>query len=150
MRRADIASALALLSLAAVVAAGTLNLPYWSDFAPGPAFAARWIAVVAALLAGFLLWEALTWSEHADVDWPDREGLRRVVLACVLLWAFLLAMPWLGFTVAAALLMLAMLLGVQRRRLIPSLATTVITVAGAWGLFIAWLQIKLPLGPWGI
>jgi len=150
MRRADIVSAALLLVLAAVVAGGTLDLPYWSEFAPGPAFAARWVALVASILAAVLLWEALTRREHAAIEWPDREGMRRVVLACVLLWAFLAALPWLGFTVDAALLMLAMLLGVQRRRPIPSLVATAITVAGAWGLFIAWLQIKLPAGPWGI
>ncbi len=150
MRRADIASAAVLLVLAVIVAAGTLDLPYWSEFTPGPAFAARWVAFVAAVLAASLLWEALTRSEHAVIEWPDREGLRRVLLACALLLAFLLAMPWVGFTLDATLLMLAMLIGVQRRGLLASLAATAITVAGAWGIFIVWLQIKLPAGPWGI
>lgn len=150
MRTADITSSAILLILALVAATGTLGLPYWSEFSPGPAFAARWTALVAAALAALLLWEALARSEHVPVEWPDREGLRRVALTSVLLWAFLALLPWLGFTLDAALLMLIMLLGVQRRRLVPSLVATAIAVAGTWGIFIAWLQIKLPLGPWGL
>ena len=150
MRTADIISAAILLALALVAGAGTLDLPYWSEFSPGPAFAARWIALVAAVLAALLMWEALTRTEHAAIEWPDREGVRRVGLACVLLWAFVAALPWLGFTLDATALMLALLLLVQRRPLAPSLLTTAITVAGAWGIFIAWLQIKLPVGVLGV
>ena len=150
MKTADIVSAVVLLAIAAAAAAGTLDLPYWSEFSPGPAFGARWAAALAALLAVLLLIEAVTRTEHANIEWPDREGIRRVMLAIAMLWAFLAAMPWLGFTVCATVLMLAMLLLVQRRPLVASLATTAITVGIAYGIFVAWLQIKLPLGPWGV
>ena len=150
MKVADIVSGLILLALAIAAAAGTLDLPYWSEFTPGPAFAARWIALVAVTLAGLLLWEAATRPAHAAIEWPEREGVRRVALAAVLLWAFFLAMPWLGFGLTAVAFMLAMLLLVQRRALVPSLLATGITVAASYAIFITWLQIKLPLGPWGI
>ena len=51
MKTADIVSAVVLLAIAAAAAAGTLDLPYWSEFSPGPAFGARWAAALAAALA---------------------------------------------------------------------------------------------------
>jgi putative tricarboxylic transport membrane protein len=150
MRKADIISAVVLLALAVGVAVGTLELPYWAEVAPGPAFAARWVAAIAAVLAAVLLWEA--WSRGTDsaIEWPERDGVRRVLAACVLLWAFCLALPYAGFVTAGAAFMMAMLVGVQGRALAPSALATVVTVAGGYAIFIRWLQIKLPLGPWGI
>jgi hypothetical protein len=150
MRKADIVSAVVLLGLALLAVAGTLDLAYWAEVAPGPAFAARWVAVIAAVLGAILLWEAVTRTDTSKLEWPERDGLRRVLLTTALLWAFVLALPYAGFAFSALALMLAMLLMVQRRALLPSVLASLITVAGGWGLFIAWLQIKLPVGTWGI
>lgn len=150
MKTADITSAAILIALAILVAAGTLDLPYWSEFSPGPAFAARWTALVGGILGALLLWEALTRAQHDPVEWPDREGMRRVALAMGLIWTFFIALPWLGFAASASLFMLAMLLMVLRRQPWPAFAATVITVAATYGIFIAWLQIKLPQGPFGL
>ena len=150
MRKADMISALVLLALAVLVATGTLELPYWAEVAPGPAFAARWVAAIAAVLAGVLFWQA--WTRDADhaLEWPERDGWRRVVTTGLLLWAFCVALPFAGFAVAGTAFMLTMLLGVQGQRLLPSLLATLVTVGGGYGIFVAWLQIKIPVGPWGI
>jgi putative tricarboxylic transport membrane protein len=149
MRTADIAAAAILFVLSAVAALDTLSPAYWSEFAPGPAFAARWTAFVAALLAAFLLWEALTRTDDAALEWPSREGARRVALAAALLSTFVLVLPWLGFALSALAFMLAMLLLVQRRRPVPALVATAVTVALTHAIFISWLDIKLPQGPLG-
>ena len=150
MKIADMVSAAVLMALAALTAAGTLDLPYWSDVSPGPAYAARWTALLAAILGAILLGEAATRTGSSTIDWPGREGARRVLLAALLLWAFCIALPIAGFAESGVAFMLAMLLGVQRRPLLPSLATTAITVAGCYAIFIVWLQVKLPIGPFGI
>lgn len=150
MRTADIVSAIVLIALAALSAAGTLDLPYWSDTSPGPAFIARWMALVAAVIGAVLLWEAATRARSSPIEWPGRDGVRRVLMAGGLMWAFLLALPWLGFAIAALLFMLAMLMLVQRRPLGASLLATAITVGASYGLFVTWLQIKLPIGLLGI
>ncbi len=150
MRKADMISAATLLGLALLVATGTLQLPYWADVAPGPAFAARWVALIAAALGLILLWEAATRRDDSAVEWPDRDGLRRVLTTGGLLWAFAIALPYAGFVVSALAFMLAMLMVVLRRAPLPSVVASLITVAGGYGIFIAWLQVKLPLGPWGV
>lgn len=150
MRKADMVSAVILLGLALLAVVGTLELPYWSDVSPGPAFASRWVGVIAAVLGVLLLGEAATRTDASVIEWPERDGARRVLLTCVLLSAFGLLLPYAGFALAGVAFMLAMLLGVQRCPLLPSLLATVITIAGCYGIFIGWLQVKLPLGPWGI
>lgn len=150
MRKADMASAAILLGLALLVFTGTLQLPYWADVAPGPAFAARWVAVIAAVLALVLMWEAFTRTSDSAIEWPDRDGLRRVLATSGLLWAFAVALPYAGFALSAFVFMLVMLIGVLRRAPMPAVLASLITVTGGYGIFIAWLQIKLPVGPWGI
>lgn len=143
-------SAVVLLGIALLVAAGTLHLPYWADVAPGPSFEARWVALVGAGLAVLLFMQAWRNREEAALDWPDRDGLRRVLMTCALLWGFAIALPYAGFAASGLVFMLAMLMGVLRRAPVPSLVASLITVAGGYAIFITWLQIKLPLGPWGI
>ena len=50
MKRLDIVAALVMLALSAIVVVGTCGLPYWTDYAPGPAFAAFWVAGAGVLL----------------------------------------------------------------------------------------------------
>jgi hypothetical protein len=150
VRKADMVSAVILLGLALLVVTGTLDLSYWADVAPGPAFEARWVALVGALLAVLLFISAWTRPEDDALDWPDADGVRRVLLTCALLWGFAISLPYAGFAASGLVFMLAMLMGVQRRAPLPSVLASLITVAGGYAIFITWLQIKLPLGPWGI
>lgn len=143
-------SAAILLGLALLVVTGTLELPFWADVAPGPSFEARWVALVGALLAAMLFVSAWVRKEDSSIDWPDGDGVRRVLLTCALLWGFAIALPFAGFAASGFGFMLAMLMGVLQRPPLPSLLASLITVAGGYGIFITWLQIKLPLGPWGI
>lgn len=143
-------SAVVLLGIALLVAAGTLDLPYWADVAPGPSFEARWVALVGAGLAVLLFVQAWRSREEAALDWPDRDGQRRVLMTCALLWGFAIALPYAGFAASGLVFMLAMLMGVLGRAPVPSLVASLVTVAGGYAIFITWLQIKLPLGPWGV
>ncbi len=73
----------------------------------------------------------------------DSEGRMRALGYDVPLHLFL------GFAVSGIIFMLVLLLVVLRRRIVPSLATTAITVAMIQGIFVQWLSVKLPTGPWG-
>ena len=149
MRKADMTSGAVLIGLGAVVATGTLSLPYWSDVTPGPAFAARWVSVISVLLGGLLVWQAFSRAEDFPIEWPDHAGAMSVVRTSSLLWSFCLALPFAGFALAGAVFMMAMLMWVQRRPLWPSVLATAITIGAGHAIFIKWLGIKLPLGPFG-
>lgn len=150
MKTLEIATAVVVLTLAAVTVIGTSELPYWADTAPGPAFAPRWIALAGVVISVLLLAYTLRRTDHETVDWPHGEAMRRVLLAGASLWLFLFLLPTLGFVAAAALFMLALLLLVQRRSLGPALLTTAVTVAAAYSIFGLWLAIDLPRGPFGL
>jgi hypothetical protein len=150
MRGVNIATALVFLALSAAVAAGTWHLPYWSDFAPGPAFATIWTAAAASVLALLLLVQERRAPSEEPGDWPDRPAWMRVVLTAVALCLTLVLAPTLGFPVSVALLTLFVLTVVERRRIVPSLVVTALTAALIHGVFVAWLSVALPKGILGI
>jgi putative tricarboxylic transport membrane protein len=149
VKAVDIATALILLALSAGAVVSTSHLAYWDEFAPGTAFIVRWVAVAGALLGLLLLVQALR-SPSSVVDWPDAGGALRVGAGIVALIAFLLVVPVLGTAVTASLFMLALLLVVQRQKLVPSLIATVLTVALIEGVFDIWLGVGFPKGVFGI
>jgi putative tricarboxylic transport membrane protein len=150
VRRVNIALALIFLALSAVVVAGVRDLAYWSDFAPGPAFAPVWLAAVGAVLALLLILQEVRNPSGAPADLPPRPALTRVALTMTALALVLLAAPQLGFVAAVAALALFVLLVVERRRILPSLIVTVLTAALVHGVFIAWLNVQLPKGFLGL
>ena len=149
MKTLDIVAALVLLGLSALVAFETWDLPYWSTFAPGPAFASLWVAAAGALIGSVLLIQALRSSGIDSADWPDRAGARQVVLAVAALWLLFASLPYLGTMVGGLVFMLLFLLGIARRPLVPSLAASVLTVAIVETVFVLWLDIRLPTGVLG-
>ena len=63
------------------------------------------------------------------------------------------ARPWLargGALNAARLFVVALLVPLAGASGYAPLPPPFITIAGGYAIFITWLQIKLPLGPWGI
>jgi putative tricarboxylic transport membrane protein len=150
MKILEVATALVILALAALVVVGTSDLPYWSETVPGPAFAPRWVALAGAVIAVLLLLYSLRRTDHEAVEWPHGEALRRVLVSVASLWIFLVLLPLLGFVACGILFMLSLLLAVQRRPLVPSLVTTLVTVAAAYSIFGLWLAIDLPKGPLGL
>lgn len=146
MRASDVLPAIALLALSATAVLGTWHLGYWSDFTPGPAFLPFWAAAAGLLLCALRLVEARRLGEVTVVEWPSRAGLLRVALTFAALVALAGLSPVLGTMSSAALFMAFLLIVVQRRRLLPSLATTAITTGLIYVVFVRWLGVRLPTG----
>ena len=150
MQRLEIAIALIFVCFCIVVTVSLWDQPYWSNFAPGSAFLPYWVAGLGALFALAQIYVSIRQREDERADWPDRAGARRVLASVCGLWLFLALLPWLGTAIAATLFMLYLLLLVQRRRFLPSLVTTILTVSMVQLIFILWLDIRLPRGVFGI
>ena len=148
MRRYDLITALIMLALAAVAAFGTQGLDFWDDFGPSTRFMPIWVAVVTAVLALLLIFAKR--QHDPPPEWPDRAGAVRVSLVFLAIVIFIASVPWLGFLVATVLFVLAMLLGIERRPVLPSLLTAAITAGLIQGVFSWWLSIPLPKGAFGL
>ena len=149
MKKVEIATGLLMLALSAVAIFALRELPYWSGFAPGPAFVPMWVASVGALLSLALLVAAVR-GEARPADWPDRAGFLRVVAIVAALSLLVMSAPWLGFMPASVLAALFVLIVVLRRRWLPSLLTTVLVAATVTGIFQIWLGVPLPKGFLGV
>jgi len=150
MRVVDVAPAAVMLGLSAVVLVGTRELPYWVDFTPGPAFLPRWIAGAGVLLSVILLVQAWRAGGAARPEWPERFGAIRVLLTTGGLILCVPLAPYLGFVATTVVFMVAMMAGILRRRLLPSLITAVVTGGLIYVVFVWWLKVALPFGPLGI
>lgn len=137
-----------MLGISAVVIAGLSGYAFWSDYAPGPAFAPYLIAGSGIALSLLLLAAALRGSPE-PASWPDAIGRSRVLFTAIGLVLFVAALPLLGFALTGVVFMMVVLVMVLRRRWVPSLLTTAITVGLIQGIFVQWLSVKLPTGPWG-
>lgn len=144
------AVAIAVMLTALVALLGTGDLPYFLvDEVPGPAFLPLLIGGVAMLLGAVLLIQSLRGGEDDELDWPGKAGARRIVLCAVALITLAAAAPFLGLVPGFVLFLLFMLLVVERRAFWPSVLTTVMTMALVEGVFIQWLGISVPYGPFG-
>lgn len=150
MKVLNIATVIFIILLCAVVVVATANLPYWSENTPGPAFVPRWVSMTGIFLAILLLVATLRRKEIEEINWPKGESLRRVLLTVTMLWLLMATLPWLGFVLSGTLFMLTMLLFVQRQGVLPALVTTAVAVSGGYLIFIKWLAVDLPKGPFGL
>ncbi|GLK84776.1 tripartite tricarboxylate transporter TctB family protein [Ancylobacter defluvii] len=150
MKATNFIAAFMLLGLSVMVLSGTWYLPYWADFAPGSAFAPFWVAMIGVVLAVSLFVATLFDDSGEPHSFPDRRGIVRVTALMAGLWLMVLLIPLIGFVTAGILFSLYLLIGIERRPLAPSLLTTAVVTGLVYGVFIAWLGISLPAGPFGI
>ncbi len=149
MKTAEAAPALVMLGLSVGVIVGTRQLPVWSEFTPGPAFAPLWIAASGIVVSILLLIKAWRPAGAARIEWPGRTAAVRIVLTTVGLVASVFLAPYLGIVSTSGLFTLGMLLGILRRSLVWSVTTALCTAGLIWGVFIYWLAVALPTGPLG-
>jgi putative tricarboxylic transport membrane protein len=149
MRRIELATALVMLVISGMVLLESRQLAFWSDFAPGPAFMPVLVAAAGAGLAVLLGLQAWRAPDH-EADLPSAAALGRILLTMAGLWAVVAATPLLGLMTPIALFVAFMLLAVLRRPLGPSLIATGLTMGLIWGVFVGWLAIAVPRGPFGI
>ncbi len=149
MRTLDVAPALVMLGLSAVVYGGTRGLAYWSEFTPGPAFLPTWVAGAGVLISFAILAQAFRKNGGAKPEWPDKAGGLRVLFTTLGLVLCVPLAPHLGLVATTTVFMVGMLLGVLQRKLLPSLVTAVVTGGLIYTIFVWWLKVALPIGPLG-
>lgn len=149
MRTLDVAPALVMLGLSALVYGGTRDLSYWSEFTPGPAFLPTWVAGAGVLISIVILVQAFRQGGTGKPEWPDRAGGVRVLLTTGGLALCVPLAPHLGLVATTVVFMVGMMLGILRRKVLPSLVTALTTGVLIYTVFVWWLRVALPVGPLG-
>lgn len=149
MKASDVIPALLMLVLSVAVLIEVWPLEFYGGI-PGPAFLPVWLAVAGAILFVLRLAEARRLGGSMAVEWPARDGIRRVVLTFAGLLVVPVITPLLGMVAAMMLFVAYLMLIVLRQRLGPTLATIAVTTGIVYGIFVQWLGIALPPGVLGI
>jgi hypothetical protein len=128
-----------------------LALPLGSAARPGAAFFPVAVALFACVVGlvvtvrTFLRPAPARASAERDPEGPERRG--RVLSAMVVLIAFCLVLPWIGYP-AAAFAFVAILLRRLGSRLPGAVATAVLSAVVSYYVFAVLLDVPLPRGPW--
>ena len=149
MRAANLAIAVGAILFSAAILVGARQYPYWARTAPGTGFMPTLLGLVGLALGVALLVTTLRRGPLGPLDLPDRPTGVRIAGAMAGLSLMIVLTPVLGLLLGQAIFMLFMLLGLERRPLLPSLATTAITTGLIHGVFMRWLHVPLPTGPLG-
>ena len=81
---------------------------------------------------------------------PQRESLKRLLLALFALFAYVLVVKYLGFFFTTLLFMIFLLRFIEPQRWVVVLSTAILTAITAYLVFNLWLKVQLPTGIWGI
>lgn len=152
MKRPYQIAGLFFILLAAFLVWHSLELEFYTFLGPGPGFFPFWLSITLGLLAAFVFFRA-TWGKAEPMPaefFPDRIGLLRMcaILLAVLVAILLLVPLGFRFTMLAIYLFLLYALG----RVNP-IVTVFFSLGGSfcvYHVFVEWLKIPLPIGPFGI
>lgn len=148
-RLMQIAPAIIMSALSALVIFETRHLPYWSDYSPGPAFAPWWIAFIGLLLSALLVFQAFRGTDVWEGSSTTRAGFARAAATFISLLVFLFLIPYLGLVITSVLTALVIMIAILRRAIVPSFVSALAAGGVIYGIFFWWLQIHLPTGPLG-
>jgi len=118
------------------------DLPFGTLSFPGAGFMPDILAVLTIFFGGVLIMRASESKSFAGLSWSDAKHAGLVV---ILTAAAIAAFDWLGFLVTDVLLIFALLVVIERRRLAPAAAYSIGLVVFTYVLFV--YVLKTPLEP---
>jgi len=152
MARSDRYSALFFIILAAYICWESREIGVGTLGLPGPALMSFGAGLGMGLLALVCLVQTFQPGRHRGLEAETGgEGRRAGVIAIsVSLFAFAIAVPWLGFILATLLFVFFLFRVAESEPWWRSAVKAILVTAGNYLLFVVWLGINLPKGilPW--
>jgi putative tricarboxylic transport membrane protein len=147
----DLVSAIFLAAFGIYVAYTASNLPYTSEFGPGPGFFPLWIGIGIVTCSLVMLWSC---AVRGPTDGEQEIELNHAPVARALgAWSAFLAavicLPLLGFAISLGLLTAFLIVVFDRRSPWIALSAAVGLALGFYLVFPVALGVSLPVGPWG-
>ncbi|HZQ11655.1 MAG TPA: tripartite tricarboxylate transporter TctB family protein [Pseudolabrys sp.] len=144
--RADHIAGVFFIAAGVLVIALSGDLPFGTLAFPGAGFMPKILAVLAILFGLILFARAGESKPFVTLPWSDAKHAGLVV---ALTAAGIAAFQWLGFVTTNALLIFALLVIIERRRLLPAAAYGIGVVMFTYVLFVYVLKTPLETGPFG-
>lgn len=131
---------LLIIALSGDLPTGTLSLP-------GSGFMPKIVAVLTIFFGLVLAVRAGESKPFAEVPWSDAKHAAMVVAITAIAAALY---EWLGFLTTDILLMFALLVVIERRKVLPAAVYSIGVVVVTYVLFVHLLKTPLQTGPFGI
>jgi hypothetical protein len=144
--RADHVAGAAFIAFGLLVIAISGSLPFGNLSSPGSGFMPMILSGLLILFGGTLVARAGESRPFAAVSWSDARHAAMVVFITMLAIA---AFEPLGFVTANVLMMFALLVVIERRRLAPAAVYSLGVVIVTFVLFVYVLKTPLETGPLG-
>ena len=145
--RADHVAGAFFVGVGVLVIALSGDLPTGTLSLPGSGFMPKIVAVLMIFFGLVLAIRAGESKPFATVPWLDAEHAAMVIAITAIGVALY---EWLGFLTTNILLMFALLVVIERRRLLPAAVYSVGVVGITYVLFVYLLKTPLQTGPFGI
>lgn len=123
------------------------DLPSGQLSMPGSGFLPELVAGLIIALGVTLFLRARESEPFATVEWHDLTHAGPVIVIAA---AAITAYTWIGFIPTMVLLMLLLLIGIERRPVVPAVLYGVGVVMMTYTIFVYLLKTPLPQSPFGI
>ena len=144
MRFADLLGGVVVLLFGLSVVFFSSQLPYTSEYGPGPGLLPLWLGVGLAGCAIAIILKALKTLDRSEAFFKPRTRVGIQMLAMIVV-AFLL-LPLLGFSVGLAVFAAASMRIIGKHGILACALTFVGAAIGIHFIFGEWLSIPLPTG----
>ena len=144
MWHARVLGGVAVLALGLATVFFARQLPYHSNYGPGPGFLPIWIGYVLAICGIIVTIQELRAPNKGDTFFQPRT--RMAIKVLVVIAAAFLLFPLLGFAVGFGLFICATMRLMGKHRWVTCGTAAVVTAVSIHFLFGQWLDIPLPTG----
>jgi hypothetical protein len=123
------------------------NLPYWSEFGPGPGFLPLWLGICLALFSAGLFIRSIAAPESGKpgppffAAWKDSRRAWLVILGYIAMGVLI---RWLGFYPLCALFVIFTVKVVERRSWGAALAIGVVVTVAFYVVFDLFIKSDMP------
>jgi hypothetical protein len=145
LRTDHVAGAFFIVAGASVIALSG-DLPFGTLSFPGSGFMPRILAVLAILFGIVLMLRAHESNPFATLGWSDA---RHAAMVVAIIAAAIAVFDWLGFLTTDILLIFALLVLIERRRILPAAIYSIAVTGITYILFVYALKTPLNTGPFG-
>jgi putative tricarboxylic transport membrane protein len=152
MKKADMITAVVLLTLAGYVIQDAWRMPPSATFGPGAGFLPFWLGILLAVLATILFvtnWKRETTEKDSDAVFPGKKALFAITLVMAGLAVYIQLIEVLGFLVDTFLFVLFLVKVVERETWRLTLTVAISTTAVLFVTFQILLKITLPSNMFG-